>query len=332
MEIKSQHRHVSRAFRTLIIFFKLIGFATFTHNFIEEKRNASTLYIFKYSKLGIVYNVILVILKIASNYVTIPRIIKVSFGKSTNITICFMFMEAVYGTLVTCMILLSYCVNQKTLVRIMNRLTDVERDLDHLYRLHPSLQRQCIMRFLIVICILEGCFMLIVFITEYISFPDNPILWTIDMVPIFHVGWYMIQYSFLVITIQADFTDVNRAIQKLSDIAIFDLQSQAVYEIRHVVISDTTIPPLQQLRNIHRNLCDISEDVSNFYSVPILFCFALIFGLLVYYGYYFILPLLLTEELLEVAIFVNTAFMIILLICPVFLLTTRITKVTSEVG
>lgn len=331
-KIKSQHRDYSRAFRIVIMFFKLIGFATFT--IVIQKKRSPTVYMFKYSGLGIIYNAVLISLMIASNYLWIPFTLNVVYANKTNMTVGIEIIQGALGTVAICTTLLSYCVCQKSLMRIANRLVDVEHELDHLYRLsHPTLQRQRIALVLIVTCTLKVCFLIVLLITEYVAFRTNPTSWLKDIVPTFYVGWCMIQYFLIVTIVQADFTDVNRAIRNLSEMSTPDLQPQTYQIRRFVVIGNSTVHlQLLQLRGIHCDLCDISEAVSDFYSLPILFGLAFMFVTLVYNSYYFVLPLLVSHKILEFSFFINSIFWLIFPIYPIILLTTRITNISHEVG
>ncbi|KYM88347.1 Putative gustatory receptor 28b [Atta colombica] len=72
-KIKSElHQDLFWKFKILIMFFKLIGLATFIHRIVIYKKKT---YTFQYCKLGIAYNVVLSSLMIASNYMSIPEIL-----------------------------------------------------------------------------------------------------------------------------------------------------------------------------------------------------------------------------------------------------------------
>lgn len=331
--IKSRsHQDCLWAFRTLLIFFKVIGLATFTHYVVvQKKRSSQVLCTFQYSELGIVYNAVLISLMIASNYLSIPYRINMEYLNKTNMTVGIEIFQTILGSVAICAILLSYCFNERSLVRIANRLMNVEHDLDRMYRLYPTLRRERVFRVLVVICSLKGSLMVILLISEYFAFYPSPISWLTDILPTFHVGWFMIQYFLLVSVIQADFADVNQAIQGLSRVNSADSRPQSLCQTRRVVVSNSTVHQLLQLRDVHCLLCEVSQDVSDFYSAPIVFGISFMFFSLVYNGYYLLSPLLLSDEVLEYEVLIDTIIWLIFLTYPIILLTTRITKTLHEV-
>lgn len=329
IKIKSEpHQNSFWMLRMLIIFFKLIGLATFAHSVVMQKKRAS--YIFKYSEFGIIYNVVLSSLMIASNYISIPFRVGLEYENKTNLTTGIEILQTVLGTLVICAILISYCIDQKSLVRIVNRLMNVEHEMDRIYHLYHPLRRQRILCVLIIVCVLKISLLISLLSTEFLAFHTSPISWLSDILPTFHVGWLLVQYFLLVTVIQADFADVNRAIQSLSRVSIPDRQS--LYQTRRVVVSNSTIYQLLQLRDMHCHLCEISEDVSDFYSLPVLFGLTFLFLTLIYNGYYLLSPLLMTDDILEYMTLSNTIIWLLFLIYPISLLTNRITKILKEVG
>jgi len=314
-----------------IMFFKLIGLATFAQSIVTQKKR--TLHTFQYSEFGIVYNVVLSSLMIASNYLSIPMIINSEYENKTNLTVGIEVLQAILGTLVICAILFNYSIDQKSLVRIANRLMDVEHAMDRLYRLYHPLRRQRIFCDVIIVCILKICLLILLLTTERLAFHSGPIAWLTDILPAFHVGWLLIQYFLLVTVIQADFADVNQAMQSLIRVSTSDddLRPQSLYQTRRIIISNSTVRQLLQLRDMHCYLCKISEDVSDFYSLSVLFGITFLFLSLIYNGYYLVAPLLMTDSVLEYFALSNTIIWLLFLMYPISLLTNRITKILNEV-
>ncbi|KAG5326775.1 GR28B protein, partial [Acromyrmex heyeri] len=275
-KVKSElHQDLFWTFRILIMFFKLIGLATFTHRIVIYKKRTS--YTFQYSKLGIVYNVVLSSLMIVSNYMCIPDILNDDYYEKTKLTVGIEILQTVLGALATCAIFISYCIDQKFLVQIANRLSIIEHEIDRLYDLYYPLRRQRIFYTTIIVCILKICLLILLLFTENLAFHTGPDSWLTDVLPTFHVGWLLIQYFLLVTVIQTDFADINRAIQSLTKINAPDLRLQSLYQTRRIVVNNSTVHQLLQLRDVHCHLCEISEDVSSFYSLPVLFAIIFFF-------------------------------------------------------
>jgi len=330
-KIKSElHQDLFWTFRILIGFFKLIGLATFAHRIIVYKKRTS--YTFQYSKLGIIYNVVLSSLMIVSNYFSIPFRLNWNYKIKTNLTVDIAVLQTVLGALVICVILISYCIKQKSLVRIANRLIIIEHEIDRLYDLYHPLQRQRIFYTMIIVCILKICLLILLLFTQIITGHTDPISWLTDVLPTFHVSWLLIQYFLLVTVIQTDFADVNRVIQSLTRTNAPDLRLQSLYQTRRIIINNSTVYQLLQLRDVHCHLCEISEDVSSFYSLPVLFGIVFLFLTLIYNGYYFLSFLLMTDNILNYSYsIIDVIVWIILLIYPIFLLTNKITRILIEV-
>lgn len=330
IKIKSgSHENPFWTLRILIIFFKLIGLATFAHRFVVQRKRKSCT--FQYSEIGIAYNAVLITLMISSNYLSIPYRLNMDYENKSNLTVGIEILQTILGTVVICAILLSFCTDQKSLVRIINRLMDMEHKIDCMYRLYPPLQRQRILCGVVIVYILKGCLLIVLMVTDVIAFNSTPISWLTDILPTFHVGWLIMQYFLLVTIIQANFADVNRAIQNLSKISTSDLRTQSLYQTRRIVVSNSTVHQLLQLRDAHCYLCEISQDVSDFYSLPILFGITFLFLTLIYNGYYLLSPLLMLDEVLQYEVLSNTVLWLIFLMYPISLFTNRITKILIEV-
>ncbi|XP_032689561.1 putative gustatory receptor 28b [Odontomachus brunneus] len=332
--IKSRsYQDSSWPLRMLIIFFKFVGLATFTYCVDRQKRtNLQTSYMFQYSELGIAYNIVLISLIIAFNSLGIPYTINLDYPNKTNMTVGIEIFQALLGSIAICVILLSYCFREKNLLRIGNRLTDVKHELDRLYRLYPSLRRERVFRVLTIVCIFNGSMVMTLLIVEYFAYYLKPISLLTNILPAFHLGWFMIQYFLLVTIIQMNFADVNRAIQCLARVSPPDFQPQTLSQTRRIAVGNSTVHQLLDLRDVHGQLCDVSQDVSDFYSVSMLFAISYMFFSIVYNGYYLISPLLLNDEVLEYMVFVDTVLWLIFLIYPILLLTSSITKLLNEMA
>ncbi|XP_018060097.1 PREDICTED: putative gustatory receptor 28a [Atta colombica] len=286
-------------------------------------------YTFQYSKLGIVYNVVLSSLMIASNYVSIPLKFTWKYKIKTSLTTAISVLQTILGTLMICAILISYCIKQKSLVRIANRLITIEHEIDHLYDLYHPLRRQRIFCTMIIVCTLKICLLILLLFNDNLALGTGPISWLTDILPTFHMGWLLIQYFLLVTVIQTDFADVNRAIQSLIGINTPDLQS--LYQTRRIIVNNSIVHQLLQLRDVHCHLCEISEDVSSFYSLPVLFGIIFLFLTLTYNGYFLFWIVMITDDILEYDTLSNTIVWLIFLIYPIFLLTNKITKILIEI-
>ncbi|XP_018376824.1 PREDICTED: uncharacterized protein LOC108770029 [Trachymyrmex cornetzi] len=247
-----------------------------------------------------------------------------------NLTVGTEFLPIVLGALTNCVILISYCINQKSLVRIVNRLITIEHEIDRMYDLYYPLRRQRVFYTMIIACILNICLLILLVFLDILQ-EGQISLGIADLLTIC-VNWLLIQYFLLVTVIQTDFGDVNRAIQSLTTTNTPDLRLQSLYQTSRVVVNNSTVYQLLQLRDVHCHLCEISEDVSSFYSLPVLFGIIFFFLTLICGGYNFLLLLLISVEIFNYWDFINIIVWMIFLIYPIFLLTNRITRILIEVG
>jgi len=229
-------------------------------------------------------------------------------------------------------ILISYYIKQKSLVWIANQLIIIEHEIDRLYDLYHPLRRQRIFYTMIIVCILKICLRILLLFTQIMIGHTDPISWLTDVLPTFHMDWLLIQYFLLITVIQTDFTDVNRVIQSLTKTNTPNLRLQSLYQTRRIIINNSTVYQLLQLRDVHCHLCEISEDVSSFYSLPVLFGIVFLFLTLIYNGYYFFSFLLMTDNILNYSYsIIDVIVWIILLIYLIFLLTNKINRILIEV-
>ncbi|XP_012055800.1 PREDICTED: putative gustatory receptor 2a [Atta cephalotes] len=241
---------------------------------------------------------------------SIPYRINDDYDEKTNLTVGIEVLQTVLGALVICVILISYCIDQKFLVRIANQLIIIEYEIDRLYDLYYSLRRQRIFYTIIIVCILKICLLILLLCTEILGIQTSPVSWLTDVLPTFYVGWLLIQYFLLVMVIQTDFAD-------------------SLYQTRRIVVNNSVVHQLLQLRDVHCHLCKMSNDVSSFYSLPVLFGIIFLFLTLIYNGYWILSPLLM--KTLDYGTLSNGIIWIIFLIYPISLLTNRITSILIEI-
>ncbi|KAG7201568.1 hypothetical protein KM043_004314 [Ampulex compressa] len=312
-----------------LAFFKIMGLATLSiDNTILRKKGPKILFVFTYSRWGNIYNSVLIVLIMGSNYLSIPLTYHSEYPNKSTLTTYIEIIQAILGTFVVCAILLSYCVYQTSMVMIGNHLMDFEhrmRQMEHTFvrkRAFPAL----IAIWLANIFLFAG-----LLISEYIAFHNGPFSWIADVLPTLFACCFLIQYFSIVTIIGADFIDVNRGITNLSRDSFREYRAESLHQARRVFVSGSTSKSLAQLRALYSDLCEISVEVAEFYSTPVLFGIFFLFATLVYNAYYLITPFVIDEGPLEYTVFVNTACWVTCCVYPILLLTVRITKVINEV-
>nr|XP_034172642.1 putative gustatory receptor 28b [Osmia lignaria] len=317
-----------RAIVFALFFFKFIGLATFSVITINRKKKHQKRTVhFVSTKLGTCYNVSIACFIIASNYFTIPVVYYEEYLNKTIVTTAIEIAEGVLGSIITFIIVLWYCVNQSIFVKFGNSLVEI---LEELYRLREPVNRKQIVFILLSIYLFELVLFLAIVISDYVAFHSHPISWMATIVPMSVVSWVFIQYYSVLIVLHVMYANLNKIIQNIYVYRTGD--ANCLYRCRRVFINSTGIQSLLNLRCIHALLCDISAQVSQFYSLPILLGTFLLFISLLYNVYYFIEPFMVDNVIMETSIVLNTVVWIIFLLYPLGLLTTRVTKLENEIG
>ncbi|XP_046144411.1 putative gustatory receptor 28a [Osmia bicornis bicornis] len=149
------------------------------------------------------------------------------------------------------------------------------------------------------------------------------------IVPMSLVSWVFIQYYSVLIVLHVMYANLNKIILNIyvhrTDAA------NCLHRSSRVFINSTGIQSLLNLRCIHAHLCDISAQVSQFYSLPILLGTFLLLISLSYSVYYIFQPLMVDNVIMETSIVLNNVIWTIFLLYPLGLLTTRVTKLENEI-
>lgn len=316
-----------RAIVFALFFFKFIGLATFSVITISRKKKLqkTTLY-FVSTKLGTCYNLSIACLIIVSNYFAIPILYYEEYVNKTIVTTVIEVTEGVMGGVIIFIILLWYCANQSIFVKFGNSLIEI---LEELYRLREPVNRKRIVSILLSLYLLEVVLFLALAISDYVAFSSYPLSWVATIVPMGFVSWLFIQYYSVLIVLHVMYANLNKIIQNIY--VHRTGEGNYLHRCRRVYINSTGIQSLLNLRCIHAHLCDISVQVSQFYSLPILLGTFLLFFTLLYNVYYFFEPFMVDNVIMETSIVLNTAVWIIFLLYPLGLLTTRVTKLVNEV-
>lgn len=323
-------RSRSRVILSFVLFFKFIGLATFSlkiQTASKKKYSENVLVFFTGSKLGVFYNLIWSCLVIASNFITIPILRDADYAFKTIVTQIFEISQALMGTFVISWILICYCINEAAFVKVGNYLICLEGAL---CRLQQPLNWKHIFYVLFFIHLLSLGLFVALLITEIISF-DNFISIVADILPATFMGFFFLQYFSLVTLTNACSVNVNCAIQDLGRTK-FNNTVNTVDQTRHMFISSSKIHLVVQIRDIHDQLYDISNEISRIYSLPILVALPFTFYVLLYNVYYLFEPITVQNVAANFIILINSMLWIIFMLYPLGLLTSKITKATNEVG
>ncbi|XP_034172643.1 uncharacterized protein LOC117600826 isoform X1 [Osmia lignaria lignaria] len=317
-----------RAIVFVLFFFKFIGLATFSViNISQKKKHQKRTLYFVSTKLGTCYNVLIACLIIASNYFTIPVLYYEDYVSGTIGATVIGIAVGILGSVITFIILLWYCMYQSIFVKFGNSLVEI---LEELYRLREPVNRKRIVFILLCIYLFELVIILALLISDYIAYHSHPISWMATIVPMILVSWVFIQYYSVLIVLHVMYANLNKIIQ---NIYVYRTENaNCLHRCRRVFINSTGIQSLLNLRCIHALLCDISAQVSQFYSLPILLGTSLLFFNLLYDLYVLFAPFMVDNVIMDTPIVLNNVVWVIFTLYPLGLLTTRVTKLENEIG
>lgn len=280
------------------------------------------------TKLAILYNLLLFCMTV-SIFTTIPSRYYSEYTNKSMITTIVEILLGILGTLMICIVLLCYCKNQSTLVRIGNHLIHVETELR---RLGEPIDRKRTVCLLLVLYLFQLGLVVAILVTDHIAFQSTPMLWLTDIMPTAFACWIFIQYFSVLTFVNATFADVNGSINSLCRSCSYCNRPMHFYQFRRVVVTSSMIQPLLRFRDIHDHLCSITDDISEFYSLPVLVGVSYIFFQFLYNIYYLLIPIVDNDIVLDGIILVNTILYLVILVYPLSLLTTKITNTAKEIG
>ncbi|XP_006622113.2 uncharacterized protein LOC102672728 [Apis dorsata] len=323
----SRNMHI--AIMLFLFFFKFFGLATFSLNNRRNSKISSSknVVFFVGSKLGILYNLFGSFLIIASNFFLMPLIFYAEYAFRTNMTIILETFQALLGSSVIILTLLSYCIFQSVITKIGNYLIRIEIIL---HRLQQPLNQKYIFNVLFFVCLFKLVIFVVLLITEIIYFKPEPITLLGNLIPTIFASLLFIQYFFVITLINEIFVKLNCIIQNFYQNRSDDFNSNILYQNRRIFMNCSRIHLLLQIRNIHDHLCNISREISQFYAFPTLIGLCFIFFTSLYIIYFFLVAFLKNMNV-DLMLTINGILWIILLLFPFGLLTSKITKIVNEI-
>ncbi|XP_026300573.1 putative gustatory receptor 28a [Apis mellifera] len=322
-------RNMHLAIILFLFFFKFFGLATFSLNNRRNSKiwSSKNVALFVNSKLGILYNLFVSFLIITLNFSLMPLIFYAEYAFRTNITIILETFQALLGSSVIILTLLSYCIFQSVIKEIGNYLIRIELIL---HRLQQPINQKYIFNLLFFVCLFKFIIFVALLFTEIIYFKPEPITLLGNLIPTIFAGLLFVQYFFVITLINEMFIKLNCIMQNFYQNRLDDFNSNILYQNRRIFLNCSRIHLLLQIRNIHDHLCNISREISQFYAFPTLTGLCFIFFTSLYIIYFF-LAIFLKNINVDLILVINGILWIILLLCPFGLLTSKITKIVNEI-
>ncbi|XP_066581967.1 putative gustatory receptor 28b [Prorops nasuta] len=315
----------------VLICFKILGLATFTiyTDVNNNSRNKKETIQFVYSRLGSAYNLILICVVVAVKYVCVSTSFETAFANDSPFSVGFGSTENAITSICVCGIFIMYCWDQKTMLRITCRVIEMKNQFR---KVKSLIHRQTFLMKSIFFVILNFISNIILLILEIFSLSDhNTLLYLINTVLGFLVSMLFIQYYLAIAYFNARLVEVNNAIQDLLRKNWTEHQyDNLLTPARSICVSDSSVSNLLQLKYIHTMLCEICNEIAEFYAAPILFGTTLTFYSLIYNAYYLVMPIVTNSYPLTKIDAIDLATWIICLLYPLALATINNTLILKE--
>ncbi|XP_078037191.1 putative gustatory receptor 28a [Augochlora pura] len=303
------------------IIFKIIGLAPVSLHYRSSKTKRTIS--FKRSEFAIFYNVFLCIFLIASSFFTLPKLYNHRYHYNKNILNTIEIVQATYGIVMTTTVLLCYVYKWDTLKKICNYLMQIEGQF-------PFTREQVARNYrnLSLIYIFQTFICISVVVTEELAFSNGPLGWAIDALPTTFAANFLFQYFSMVSILKMNFVIVNEAFQGFDRNSTTN--SKSVNRYRRVFVNSSMTHSLRHLRNIYDDLCDTTDEVSQFYSFSVLLVTFYVFYSLMFNIYYVMQPLFDTDVDIKFLPVINTIALLAYLVFPLFILNINVTMILNE--
>ncbi|CAD6232607.1 GSCOCT00014103001.2-RA-CDS, partial [Cotesia congregata] len=311
--------------RLLIVLFKMFGLAPFATKIVIDNENNQEKNTFKIefssSVLGSIYNLLIVLIilsEIIYNYILWPM------DAYILLQIYNLFKKI---GLIT--IILSFLFRRKSLIKIIETLYAINNAFDQSDILRPLSHREKFYRIVTVIVYLTISLILMTsyIISEIFYLKKNSFIANINIVVeyaiIFTIGWFITQYSLLLIFVYHKLCMFNESFELCFTGENYSIDSQNCF------VCENTLLKFISLRKLYQNTYSALSDIARLYSLPILVAFVIIIPKLISVVNNTIDYNESRDESILLKVFNN--LMMIFLYFPVINLTVFATKINEEV-
>lgn len=311
----------------LFCYFKVFGLAPITMTVKRlENRNIDFL-LLKTSKTGLIYNITLIFLMIILNYFNKNFLYLNTYAEETKFENLINAVHTVFTIITFIFILSKYCLMQNfiikiscDIIKIYNLLTGIinyQRDDSAFSVLFVA--KNFLLNFL--------AWAITVVTTHRLTF-DLTIYDSLIQLCHFVILSIVIQYCFVLKIINYLFKTVNLSILDISKKCSPAVKINLISKSCH---SQEELEKIYTLQQSYTLLTKVSENISKFYSIPMLLFSSNTFLTLIICGYYLIRPIALRKCHMSYITLINTFMYEIFYVVPLINLTTLASNVVKEV-
>ncbi|XP_031786111.1 gustatory receptor 18 isoform X1 [Nasonia vitripennis] len=236
------------------------------------------------SKLGVFYNGIIACLTVYPSYMTVRYLTSSEYTKNIELEKVIDEAQSTFAMITSTFIIVNICVRQKRAAILANQLSSIHSVImDLAIDVGDDVRRNTIISYIKKIVFVN----LVTTIVWVASTPPEEYQYlSYFIVMSFYniiIHAMLLQYSLVLKLLQQLYRSVN------ADLSSLLKKSSSISDDNNCHLM---LKRLKHLRQIHATLCQISQDVSNFYSLPMLFCVTHVFLTQIIYCYYVVMTLI----------------------------------------
>lgn len=290
----------------LCYYFKLFGNGPIGFKFVKNSKDSRL--VFHYSKIGVLHNVI--------SSAVLSIVVFLYYYDGFELILGFLNYELIITAFGSVLILLIFSYKSRDLISITDQINMITSQ--KLIGETIVINNAFIIIFTLAIDILINYYRWNYFST-HLSFSKNFVRILVKFWCKSVINSVLLQFSVLLHLIKKYIESINNNIVDVLK------HNNRLLHTRYINILSIRLK-FHKLMESHGILCDLSQEISNYYSLQLLFCIAIIFTCATKNLYIFLKHLILLNEFNRPGFFQN-----FILIFSLFLLTTRVTAVLNEV-
>lgn len=274
------------------------------------------------SKSGVLYNILLIIIMfVYSTTILVLKLLDQNHVESAMVKIIDKIL-LMSGIFIVLFVWLIYVLQKKTIVTILNRLYDVNYSLKKCRKY--TLESDSFV-YITGFCNFALCFSIAI-LEIIVDSKYTAIMWAIPFI----VGTSVFaQYTIFLNIIVQFFKSINKTILKIGNLS--SKNEIKVSFVTKILYEDSLIKDIYNINFDFINLCEISNQIADFYAIPILVLTIYFVPTTTYNLYFMILSFIVSDDKSTIALYFDCGILIFCIFLSYAALTTNVTRITREV-
>lgn len=305
--------------KTLFYKYKVFGLATMKMNVSVMKNTEKPDVFFTHTKGDVFYNIILIVTLLIFEYVYILdtyQFYNLSHLNNFERTLENIRWAFVYLSLI--IIIIKYCVQKAKATRLINEILSLEKSLI-IFNKKEYYKQKSLACCVTLICLTNITMQAVIIVTNETELYRGEYYFMFKYFPALINNYLIIQYTILLKLLNRIFKAVNNN---------FHLILNEVQSENEIILGNN----FSRLHNLHFSVCKLSEELSDFYSQPILFCVLYMFISFILYSFYSSKPIVLGISTMPTILYIHCLFRVFHHFLLFLFLTKSVTDVISEVS